>query len=137
MAEEFLDSRCHCALREWQITSDGDRRSRRRMSSSILLNLLLILLLLLPLLCQPVQPVRTINASEKKQRDFMEAIHSPQVTRPIPQHVSSDQNQFNVPAPPSPGRHARPSPPTPGANSRLYNASAHEVPSGPNPISNR
>jgi len=139
MADEVVDPRCQCTLRQWQITSDEDNRSRRRMKSSIVLNLLLVLLLVFPLLFQPVEPARTINACRKKQRDCTEAMHRPhhvQVTRSNPRRLSSDQNQFNVPAAASRGRHARRSPPSPWANSQRYNASAHEVPSGPNPISN-
>jgi hypothetical protein len=129
MADELADPRCHCELRQW------------RMSSSILLNVLLILLLVFPLFYQPVEPARTINVCRKKQRDCMLAMHPPphhvQATRSNPRRLSSDQNQFNVPAPASPGRHAPGSPPSPWANSRRFNASAHDVPSGPNPISNR
>lgn len=140
MADELVDPRCHCRLRQWQITSNDDNRSRRRTSFPILLNLLLILLLVFPLLYQPVEPARTINACRKRQRDCMKAMHRPhdhhvQVTRSnLRRVISSDENEFNVPA--SPSRHGRRSPPSPWANSRRYNASAHEVPSGPNPISN-
>lgn len=137
MADELVDPRCHCRLRQWQIKSNDDNRSRRRTTSPILLNLLLILLLVFSLLYQPVEPARIINACRKRQRDCMQAMHRPQqVTRSNPRRLSSDQNQFNVPAAPSRGRHGRRSPPSPWANSRRYNASAHEVPSGPNPISN-
>jgi len=148
MADELVDPRCHCRLGQWQIiTSDNYNRSRtkkpRRTRSSILLNLVLILLLVFSLLYQPVEPARTINAGRKKRRDSMQAAmsrepHIVQNTRSKPRRLSSDLNQFNVPgaAASSRGRHARRSPPSPWANSRRYNASAHEVPSGPNPISN-
>lgn len=139
MADALADPRCHCTLRQWKSTSKDDNRSNRRISFSRLFNLFLVLLLVFPLLSQPVEPARTINACQKKQRNCTQEMHRPQdvkVTSSNPRRLSSDQNQFNVPAAPSRGRHARRSPPSPWANSRRYNASDHEVPSGPNPISN-
>lgn len=139
MADALVDPRCHCTLRQWQSTSKDDNRSSRRISFSRLFNLFLVLLLVFPLLSQPVEPARTINACQNKQRNCTQEMHRPQdvkVTRSNPRRLSSDQNQFNVPAAPSRGRHGRRSPPSPWANSRRYNASDHEVPSGPNPISN-
>ena len=85
------------------------------MNSSILLNLLLILVLVFPLLYQPVETARTINACWKYQEDCMQLAmhraHHVQVTRSNPRRLSTDQNQFNVPAAAFRGRHAPRSPP--------------------------
>nr|ALR83537.1 CLV3/ESR-related protein [Ginkgo biloba] len=138
MADEAL--RCCSTYRRLRIrhrrgkTSNyrpsGSDRVRKRCTSAFIL-----VLLLLAVFCRPLESARTINAcrTAKKQRGMVVSTHVRRSQRDSNRRLIASNNNFHIPPNNQTARHR---PTAPSTASTRYNASDHEVPSGPNPISN-